>query len=155
MGAPYIYDISPLRVNSEGSLWASPHGSSSKLPDRLSWALCIEKIPVVGAHSSSARLQIPRILWSLKFYNHVQKSSPIVPNLSQTNPVHDLPTYSFTIHCYITILSTSSYSKLSPPFRFTGKKAQYIFRFHQTCHIPCLAYLPSFEHPNNIWWQAM
>lgn len=113
---------------------SSPHGSSSKLLDRLRWSLCTEKIPLVGAHSSSARLDIPRILWSLKFYCRVHKRSPIFPNLNQNNPVHDFPPYSFTIHCYITLLSTSIFHHISDT----------------------LLYQSSFIWtPENIWWKAM
>jgi hypothetical protein len=35
------------------------------------------------------------------------------------------------------------------------EKVQYKFLFHHICHIPCLANLPSFDHPNKTRWQAM
>lgn len=47
---------------------------------------------------------------------------PLIPTLSQMNPVYILPYYFFTIHSNIILLSTKSYSRYSFPFTlFYGK----------------------------------
>jgi hypothetical protein len=46
---------------------------------------------------SAGKKKNPLLLWNLKFQNHAQKSPPLVPILSQMNPVHTTPSYFFTI----------------------------------------------------------
>ena len=66
------------------------------------------------ASSSSASQEIPHILWNPSVHYHLHNSSPPVPFLSCTNPVHAIPKNVCEIHFNITLTSTPRSSKWSP-----------------------------------------
>jgi hypothetical protein len=61
------------------------------------WSLTHEAEPFLRSYQ-----ELPSTLWNPKFHYRVQKSPPLVPTLSQIDPVHTIPSYLR----FILILST-------------------------------------------------
>ena len=71
---------------------------------------CTEQSPSCKANISSANEEIPRNLWSQVFHYRVHQSHPLVPIVSQINPIHNLQSYSFKLHFNIILPSVTSNS---------------------------------------------
>jgi hypothetical protein len=68
----------------------------------LSWTNSMEQSPYREGNIHSASQEIPRLLWKPKFHYSVCKNRPLVPTLSQMNPVHILTPCLFEIHWHFT-----------------------------------------------------
>jgi hypothetical protein len=101
-------------------LSGSPTNSTEQSP---SWEINI--------HSSSQ--EIPRILWKLNDYYRVNKDPPLVPILSQMNPVHTFSAYFLKILSNIIIYRLSSGSSLQV---FKPKHCMLFSSFLSELHAP-------------------
>jgi hypothetical protein len=68
----------------------------------------MELRPSWEAANFAATEELPRILWDLKVHCRVQESHPLVPILSQINPIHIILPYLSKIHFNIVPPPTSS-----------------------------------------------
>jgi hypothetical protein len=75
----------------------------------------------------AATQELPNILWNPKVHYHVHKSSPLVPILSQIDPVHTTSSYRSKIHFNIvrppTSWSSSFLTKILYAFLFFSIRA--------------------------------
>jgi hypothetical protein len=58
----------------------------------------MELSPSWEAANCAATQELPSILWNLKIHYCTHKSPPLVPFLSQIDPVHTIPSYLSKIH---------------------------------------------------------
>jgi hypothetical protein len=63
--------------------------------------------PPWEADNSSATQEIRRILCNLVMYYRIYNNPPLIPVLSQMNPVHTLPLYLLKIHFNVIFLPIS------------------------------------------------
>jgi len=101
------------------------------------------------ANRDSTSQEISRLLWNSEVHYRVHYGSPLVPILSQMNPVHTYLHYAPKIHFNI-ILSTPKFSEWSLPFRFSDQNVLCISYLSHLCYMPRPSYPSSIDHPNNL-----
>jgi hypothetical protein len=77
----------------------------------------MEKSPSWEANSHPASEKNPRLLWIPKVHYRVHNSPPLIPILSQMNPVHTFPPHFLKTQSNI-IFPSVLRSEWSVPFRF-------------------------------------
>jgi hypothetical protein len=82
----------------------------------MEWHSIKELSPSCEAANCAATLELASILWSPKVHHRVHKSPPLVPILSQINPIHTILHFLSKIHFNIVHPPTSWSSQWSLSF---------------------------------------
>jgi hypothetical protein len=111
----------------------------------------MEQSPPSETNTHSSRQEIPLPLWNQKVHYRVHRNPPLVPILSQVNPVN-FPHYFSKINSNIIIPSVPTSSRGLFPSGFPTKSL-YSRLFH-ACYILRTSHLTWLDHPNNTWWSV-
>jgi hypothetical protein len=112
----------------------------------------MEQCPSWEANRFAASQEIPRILWNSKVHYCILKFPPLVPVLSQFDPVHT-PTYHLlNIHLNNILPSTPGSPKWSLSLRFPHQNPLFTSPLPHTRYMPRPSHSSWFYHPNNIGW---
>jgi hypothetical protein len=107
----------------------------------------MELSPSWEAANCAATLELPSVLWNPKVHYRIHKSPPLVPILSQIDPVHIIASY------LRSILILSTHVRLGLPSGFFPYH-QYPIRTHllpHSCYMPCPSHPPWLDHSNYSW----
>jgi hypothetical protein len=91
----------------------------------------IELRPSWEAANCAATQELPRVLWNPKVYYRLHKSPPLVPILSQIDPIPPIPSYLSKIHFNIVHPPTSWSSQWSLSFWISHQYPICIPRFFE------------------------
>jgi hypothetical protein len=110
----------------------------------------MEQNPSSEANSLSASQEFPRLSWNLKVHYCVHNSLPLVPILSQMNPVQTSPHYFPKIYFIVILPSTLRSSEWFLPFEFSDHNILCISHLFHACYMSRQSHTPRLDGSNNI-----
>jgi hypothetical protein len=99
----------------------------------------MEQSPSIELNSSWADGEITRLAWVLEVYYRVHKTPPLIPTMSQMNPIHIFPHYIPKIHLTVSYHPRLDLLNILFPSVFPTK-ILYVF-FISPMRATCHAYL--------------
>jgi hypothetical protein len=112
----------------------------------------MELCPSWETTNCAATQEIPSILLNPKVHYRVNKSLPLVPILSQVNPLHTIPLYLSKIHFNI-VHPPTLYVLVFPSGLTTNILYAFLFSPH-SCYTPCPSHPPRLDHSTYAWKRA-
>jgi hypothetical protein len=107
--------------------------------------------PSWEAVNCAATQEFPSILRNPAVHYCVHKSPPLIPILSQIDPVNNIPSYLSKIHLNTVHPLTSWSSSWSLSFWLSHEYPKCILLLLYSYYIPCPSYHPWLDHSNYTW----